>query len=421
MGLLKGSPLPICSANKRCSHWARVYLKHCLCSAKDGMSLTLGLISVVSWGVAEVPQIITNYKEKSTEGLSVAFLTTWMVGDIFNLLGCLLEPATLPTQFYMALLYTGTTALLTGQTIYYGHIYHRLKANQRKKYYEDEEITKKKRAENLTSEISFMDKGDTQNGSSASKEDFQLPSSPIPIDASVTLVCSSSGRNFYYMSARSLSRSPKPIAGSFLAHSRDFGRTPPTSHDQHFTREPLLGEPVFSQSSPPLNTKNMLSVLLSSVFFLGGLSLHLFGTGRLNAPSNNMVILVGRKLLYMENLSVMSTDNNVASSGIGTFLGWAMATIYMGGRLPQICLNMKRGTVEGLNPLMFGFAVVGNATYVASILVSSLDWSRIRPNLPWLVDAGGCVLLDTFILIQFVYFHCRGHKTTESAHEEDCI
>lgn len=26
-----------------------------------------------------------------------------------------------------------------------------------------------------------------------------------------------------------------------------------------------------------------------------------------------------------------------------------------------------------------------------------MDWSKLKPNLPWLVDAGGCVLLDTFV------------------------
>lgn len=80
--------------------------------------------------------------------------------------------------------------------------------------------------------------------------------------------------------------------------------------------------------------------------------------------------------------------------------------IYLSGRLSQICLNIRRVHVEGLNPLMFLFAVIGNATYVASIVVISLDWSKIRPNLPWLVDAGGCVLLDFFILMQFIYFRC---------------
>ncbi|KAJ4837365.1 hypothetical protein Tsubulata_008355 [Turnera subulata] len=122
--------MPICQAQSHCSQWARTYLKYCLCSVKDGFSLSLGAISVVSWGVAEVPQIITNYREKSTEGLSIAFLVTWIIGDLFNLFGCLLEPATLPTQYYMAMLYTATTSILTAQTIYYAHIYQRLKSNK---------------------------------------------------------------------------------------------------------------------------------------------------------------------------------------------------------------------------------------------------------------------------------------------------
>lgn len=55
-------------------------MKFCLCSVKDEISLTLGVISVISWAIAEIPQIITNYKEKSSEGLSIAFLMTWIVG-----------------------------------------------------------------------------------------------------------------------------------------------------------------------------------------------------------------------------------------------------------------------------------------------------------------------------------------------------
>ncbi|KAJ6778987.1 SEVEN TRANSMEMBRANE PROTEIN 1 [Salix koriyanagi] len=121
--------MPMCP--QYCSQWARIYMKYCLCSMKDGASLTLGVISVLSWGVAEIPQIITNYKKKSTEGLSLAFLFTWIVGDLFNVFGCMLEPATLPTQYYMAVLYAITTSVLTAQTVYYGHIYHRLKRNRR--------------------------------------------------------------------------------------------------------------------------------------------------------------------------------------------------------------------------------------------------------------------------------------------------
>jgi uncharacterized protein with PQ loop repeat len=75
-----GTPPPSCPSSLQCAEWARIYLKYCLCSPKDGVALTLGLLSVISWGVAEVPQIITNYRHKSTEGLSIAFLMTWIVG-----------------------------------------------------------------------------------------------------------------------------------------------------------------------------------------------------------------------------------------------------------------------------------------------------------------------------------------------------
>lgn len=81
MGNLKlKSAKAVCPTNRHCSEWAIEYLDYCLCNVKDGISLSLGLLSVVSWAVAEIPQIITNYKQKSAEGISIAFLITWIVG-----------------------------------------------------------------------------------------------------------------------------------------------------------------------------------------------------------------------------------------------------------------------------------------------------------------------------------------------------
>jgi len=88
MGVFGGTPPPTCPSSRHCTEWARIYLKYCLCSQKDSAALALGLISVISWGVAEVPQIITNYRQKSTEGLSIAFLMTWIVGYAVPLVFC---------------------------------------------------------------------------------------------------------------------------------------------------------------------------------------------------------------------------------------------------------------------------------------------------------------------------------------------
>ncbi|CAE6186410.1 unnamed protein product [Arabidopsis arenosa] len=266
---------------------------------RDELSLSLGVISVISWSVAEIPQIMTNYSNKSIEGVSIAFLTTWMLGDIFNVVGCLMEPASLPVQFYTAVLYTLATLVLYVQSIYYGHIYPRLMKNRRNHHVVDVE-------------------------------------------------------------------------------------------------EPLLHEEAKRPS-----TKSMLCVV--SVFlFLGTFNL-LSGSRSMDLRGKDRVFVVGgaRKLLEV------SSGNLGESSNIGMWLGWAMAAIYMGGRLPQICMNIRRGHVEGLSPLMFFFAFVGNVTYVASILVNSVEWSKIEPNLPWLVDSGGCAVLDFLILLQFFYFGCR--------------
>ncbi|KAJ1392402.1 PQ-loop repeat [Sesbania bispinosa] len=81
-------------------------------------------------------------------------------------------------------------------------------------------------------------------------------------------------------------------------------------------------------------------------------------------PRQQFVIYVGRKLLQDSGDQLLE-NGATGLNGTGTLLGWAMTFVYLGGRLPQICLNIRRGHVEGLNPLMFLFALIGNATYVA--------------------------------------------------------
>ncbi|XP_024003861.1 uncharacterized protein LOC18027639 isoform X2 [Eutrema salsugineum] len=371
-------------------------------SLRDGLSLSLGVISVISWGVAEIPQIMTNYSEKSTEGLSIAFLTTWMIGDIFNLLGCLMEPATLPTQFYMALLYTVTTSILYAQSIYYGHIYPRLK-NRRNQMVDAERIS------NISSDAKIPSRWRNRCSDAAPGGDQTTPITMIPGSHRSSFT----GRELFYTSARSLSSSHTPPAGSVLAQRLARGQSEPT------LEEPLLPEDVTPPSLPP-STKSLLCVV-SLFLFLGTFNLpNLLSESRTMALGERdrvFVVRAARKLLQVTSGN-LAENNGGENSKIGMFLGWAMAAIYLGGRLPQICLNMRRGHVEGLNPLMFFFALVGNMTYVASILVKSVEWLKLAPNLPWLVDAGGCVVLDFLILLQFFHFRCRKDKDSDKKKHE---
>lgn len=90
---------------------------------------------------------------------------------------------------------------------------------------------------------------------------------------------------------------------------------------------------------------------------------------------------------------------------LGEILGWGMTCIYLTGRIPQILLNVTRGSVQGLSWPMFLMALGGNATYMGSILVRSCDWTRVKPNLPWLLDSAGCLLMDCLVSALQTHLH----------------
>ncbi|AQK89384.1 PQ-loop repeat family protein / transmembrane family protein [Zea mays] len=368
MGVIGGTPPASCPTTRHCAEWARIYLKYCLCSQKEGAALALGLISVVSWGLAEVPQIMTNYRHKSTEGLSVAFLMTWIVGDLFNLAGCFLEPATvrtitctsfsepsstLPTQFYMALLYTITTLILTGQTIYYSHIYHHLKlknsraaSKPQKHQYRDASLREKL----------LGAKGSAASRNNESDTTVLIPSSPIPVNMKLVdqYHGSSSNADYYYMSARSLSRSPVPTAGIWSGSNRQSSRSPPQMNDQ---RGSLIGEIAPEHSAPSTVTKNALSVAPWMGLLLGTCLLHILIGNKHREMASGTVIPIGRRLLLFVDDHGNSSLSQSSGSEIGSFLGWAMAMIYMGGRLPQILLNVR---LHKNRHLLFVISLIGN-------------------------------------------------------------
>lgn len=139
--------------------------------------------------------------------------------DFLNLFGCLLEPATLPTQFYMALLYTVTTLTLALQAIYYGLIYPRLKSN---KQFQKATIT------DQIGRVGSYSQGGNNGGEKFINGIGQCrptpniiqsgitASSPIPLPTTLPR-CHSAEQDSYYRSARSLSSSHTPTRSSFIA------------------------------------------------------------------------------------------------------------------------------------------------------------------------------------------------------------
>ncbi|KAH7849295.1 hypothetical protein Vadar_015851 [Vaccinium darrowii] len=350
-----------CPKEKRgCVRWVEKYFKDCLCNLNDDISFGLGLVSLVSWGVAEIPQIITNFGNKSGSGVSLAFLSTWIVGDIFNLVGCVLEPATLPTQFYTALLYTTTTVILVLQCIYYDHLL---------RWWNCKNIEV-----NLIEDDSKPLKTDSVDATKAERN------SPVEVPHQ---------RKFYYMSARSMAGSNTPPFGSYI-----MAKSGPSALE------------VNSDSSSEDETTHAPPKKYSQPFRIP----RSVGYGTFLATSANLPFLskaLTESYLKTSGRRLLQGHEFGQENALGEWLGWLMAAIYMGGRVPQIWLN-------GLNPLMFILALIANATYTGSILVRTTEWEKTKANMPWLLDAVVCVVLDLFIILQYVYYRYIKIKKIES-------
>ena len=108
----------------------------------------------------------------------------------------------------------------------------------------------------------------------------------------------------------------------------------------------------------------------------------------------------------------------------GQVFGYLCAVLYLGSRIPQLLLNYRRKSTEGISILFFLFACVGNLTYVMSIFAyepgcarfesfddvrggcESGEWARaygqyILLNASWLIGSAGTFLLDLMIFGQF--------------------
>jgi uncharacterized protein with PQ loop repeat len=66
----------------------------------------------------QVPQLLENYKQGSADGISLAFLTVWFIGDITNLAGALWA-GLVPTVIALAIYFCFADLILISQCVYY--------------------------------------------------------------------------------------------------------------------------------------------------------------------------------------------------------------------------------------------------------------------------------------------------------------
>ncbi|KAK9781571.1 putative Vacuolar membrane PQ loop repeat protein [Seiridium cardinale] len=87
----------------------------------EALSGIFGSISLTAWICLLIPQLLTNYRAKSAEGLSMIFLLIWLFGDIANLSGALVTGIA-PTATTLAAYFCFSDLVLITQCLYYNTI-----------------------------------------------------------------------------------------------------------------------------------------------------------------------------------------------------------------------------------------------------------------------------------------------------------
>ncbi|KAJ7944348.1 PQ-loop repeat family protein / transmembrane family protein [Quillaja saponaria] len=283
---------------KPCVDWVQKYFKDCLCNVKDDFSFGFGLISLVCWGVAEIPQIITNFRTKSSHGVSLAFLLTWVAGDIFNLVGCLLEPATLPTQFYTALLYTISTIVLVLQSMYYDYIY--------KWYWKCGNMTINNVCEEDQEKPLRSDKSNVRS----------VPKLATP------------RREFYYTSARSLAGSGTPPFRTYLRVAKSGPSAMELNNDSSSEDEAISSSNKFTTQPRPIPRSAGYGTFLAA---------------SVNLPLKSDALEEALHEVYREETLTRAQDRKCLWAIVGMAHGWDIH----GWPTPSDMVKYKKGECRG--------------------------------------------------------------------------
>lgn len=268
----------------------------------ETFSSILGAISITAWIVVFAPQILTNFAKQSAEGLSLSFVVLWLIGDLFNIIGAVLQDVQWVLTF-LAIYYTAADIVLLLQCILYRR---------------------------------------TSDDSADATQHASVATPLIPKDIDVT---------------KSRSNTKSAI----------------------------------------LNILALLAVCMvgTIAWYVGAIS---------SAPS-----------------SPRPAEPVLVFDFWGQAFGWGCAALYLGSRLPQLFHNFRRKSTDGLSPLFFLFACLGNGAYVGSIIIRDYGTNHyhryLAINASWLAGSAGTLLFDLVILVQTLYY--SGNRTASNEDDEE--
>ncbi|KAJ1787366.1 hypothetical protein LPJ59_005747 [Coemansia sp. RSA 2399] len=106
--------------------------------------------------------------------------------------------------------------------------------------------------------------------------------------------------------------------------------------------------------------------------------------------------------LAVDNYSMLN-DSIFRLETFGLLMGWGSSVSYHLSRVPQLWLNHKRKSVEGLSLAMFAIIFAANASYASSLLsmipVTGLEF--FYKSASYVYGPIGSIVIDIFVFIQF--------------------
>lgn len=313
--------------------------------------------SLACWIVLLLPQLIEQWKLKSSEGIALNFIIMWFVADVANLIGSVWANL-LPGVILLATWFCIADGLLITSYM----------------YYKNNGSANGDVVGNGTSDTHVKHSGSSpiaaQNGSLDANAAENDPTQPL-LNGNATAA----------------------VTASLRRSSRNSRRK-----SSHRRRRDSLASIVIAPatSSTSIFTQYVLPVLF---VFAAGIVGYLLSSGDTedSAPPGN------------------GGDEEDITIGTGPqLLGYLSAVLYLGARLPQIYQNHQKRSVYGLSLLFFMFSMLGNITYSGGILLYRSDPHYIKLYFPWLLGSLGTIFEDLIIMLQF-YLYNRADNSNESA------
>ncbi|KAL8727548.1 MAG: hypothetical protein Q9166_005953 [cf. Caloplaca sp. 2 TL-2023] len=341
----------------------------------DALSGICGSISIACWIVVFSPQIIENFRRHSADGLSLVFIIIWLLGDVFNILGAVLQ-GVIPTMTILAVYYTLADIVLLAQCFYYRGF-------------------TMSDAQPTSDEEAIVEESTEQSPLLAHESAAARPTSR-PSAAYADRQRRSSSFSSFHSHLNQVDATHLSPATPLIASSKPTADPPATS-------------PSTSTSSfrtVLVNTAALVLVCAAGVlgWFLSTRSSHS------RTPHDTSPIF-------------RSASEEIRFDLWGQIFGYLCAALYLGSRVPQLLLNYRRKSTEGVSMLFFLFACIGNLTYVLSIFAyepvcaelgreygaiqcEQGEWNSeyrkyILVNTSWLIGSAGTLLLDLLIFAQF--------------------